>query len=86
MCVILDTYNNNTRIHTVKTRITHNGGSKVLSRRKQANKKNLWHRSSMKYEARHATHLFGKKDGHEQNLQTSNRSLYSRATTAIAID
>ena len=40
MCVILDTHNNNTRIHIVKTRITHNGGSKVLSRRKQTNKKN----------------------------------------------
>ena len=39
ICVILDTHNNNTQIHTVKTRITHNGGSKVLSRRKQANEK-----------------------------------------------
>ena len=39
MCVILDTYNNNTRTHIVKTRITHNSGSKVLSRRKQTNKK-----------------------------------------------
>ena len=39
VCVILDTYNNNTRIHKVKTRIIHNGGSKVLSRRKQTNKK-----------------------------------------------
>ena len=62
MCVILDTYNNNTRIHIVKTRITHNGGSKVLSRRKQTNKtkikkgqKDVWHGSSMKREARHAT-------------------------------
>ena len=36
---ILDTYNNNTRIHIVKTRITHKGGSKVLSRRKKTNKK-----------------------------------------------
>ena len=61
MCVILDTYNNNTRIPIVKTRITHNGGSKVLSRRKQTNKKikkrqkDVWHGSSMKCEVRHAT-------------------------------
>ena len=41
MCVILDTYNNNTQIHIVETRITHNGGSKVLSRRKQTNKENI---------------------------------------------
>ena len=49
MCVILDTCNNNTQIPVEKTRITHNGGSKVLSRRKQTNKKNIigqkdvWH-------------------------------------------
>ena len=40
MCVFLDTYNINTQIHIVKTGITHNGGSKVLGRRKQTNKKN----------------------------------------------
>ena len=68
MGVILDTYNNNTRIHLVKTRITHNGGSKVLSRRKQTNKKNkkkrqkdVWHGSSMKCETRHATLPLDKK-------------------------
>ena len=39
---VLDSYNNNTRIHIdiVKPRIKHNCGSKVLSRRKQTNKKN----------------------------------------------
>ena len=39
VCVILDTYNNITRIHIVKTRITHNGGIEVQRRRKQTNKK-----------------------------------------------
>ena len=39
VCVILDAYNNNTRIHIVKTRISHNGGHEVQRRRKQTNKK-----------------------------------------------
>ena len=62
VCVILDTYNNNTRIRIVKTRITHNGGIEVQRRRKQTNKKNkkngqkdVWLGSLMKSEARHAT-------------------------------
>ena len=63
MCVILDTYNNNTRIHIVKTRITYNGGSKVVSRRKQTNKKiktvqkDVLHGCSMKCDARHVKPL-----------------------------
>ena len=40
MCVILNTYNNNTRIHIVKTRTLHHVGSKMLSRLNQTNKKN----------------------------------------------
>ena len=38
--VILDTYNNNTGIYVVKTRITYNRGSKVLSHQNQTKKKN----------------------------------------------
>ena len=63
MRVILDTYNNNTRIHIIKlqSHTTAGGGRKILSRRKQTNKKNkkgqkdVWHGNSMKCEARHAT-------------------------------
>ena len=82
MCVILDTYNNITQIHMVKTRITHNGGSKVLNRRKQTNKKikkgqkDVWHGSSMKCEARHAT----------QFPPSSTRSPWRRAKEDIVVD
>ena len=55
MCVILDAYNNNTRMHIVKTRITHNSGKQTNKKNVKKRQKDVWHGSLMKSEARHAT-------------------------------
>ena len=55
MCVILDAYNNNTRMHIVKTRITHNSRKQTNKKKIKKGQKDVWHGSLMKSEARHAT-------------------------------
>ena len=69
MCVILDAYNNNTRMHIVKTRITHNSRKQTNKKNVKKRQKDVWHGSLMKSEARHATGVF-KQIFHSQNKKT----------------
>ena len=89
VCVILDMYNNNTQIHIVKTRITHNGGSEELSRRKQTNKKikkgqkDVWHGRSMRCEAQHTTQFPPQAHAASGDVQKNGKRYHHRSRACL---